>query len=275
MPLFARLAVFVLPRRLVPRLGEMLVAAAAPSAPRDEDTLARRGEVGEGFPGVVVEDQRAHGRLENHVRAGMACAIRAFAVASAFGAKFAVEAVAQERIVVRIGFEIHARAVAAVAARRAAAGHPFLPPEGHAAVAAVARLHQNFGFVNEHKEPSPSKGYDTSKSNATAGKNADRKKRRQAQARLYAWLRSVGCDGRCGLFGWQHADEAPVAALILEFDVARDECEERVVLAPSDVQTGLVLRAALADEYGARIDELAAEALDAQPLSVRIAAVRG
>ena len=70
------------------------------------------------------------------------------------------------------------------------------------------------------------------------------------------------------MFGWQHADEAPVAALILEFDVAGDEREERVVLAPSDVQTGLVLRAALADEYGARIDELPAEAFDAQPLSV-------
>jgi hypothetical protein len=41
-------------------------------------------------------------------------------------------------------------AAAAVAARGAAAGNELLPPEGHAAVAAVAGLDANFCFIDEH-----------------------------------------------------------------------------------------------------------------------------
>ena len=82
--------------------------------------------------------------------AGMAGAVRAFAVASAIGLEFAIVAVAQKRVVVRIRFEINAAAVAAVAARRAAARNVFFAAERDAAVAAVAGLHENFGFVNEH-----------------------------------------------------------------------------------------------------------------------------
>ena len=66
----------------------------------------------------------------------------------------------------------------------------------------------------------------------------------------------------------QDADEAPTAALVFKLDVAPDEGEERVVFALTDVFASLVPRAALADEDGARIDELPAEALDAQPLTM-------
>src|SRR5260370_9444964 len=38
----------------------------------------------------------------------------------------------------------------AVASGRSSARHKFLPPERHAAVSAVPRLHQNFCFVNKH-----------------------------------------------------------------------------------------------------------------------------
>jgi len=41
-------------------------------------------------------------------------------------------------------------ATSAVAARGAPAGYKFLAPEGHAAVAAVARLYANLCFIDEH-----------------------------------------------------------------------------------------------------------------------------
>ena len=74
--------------------------------------------------------------------------------------------------------------------------------------------------------------------------------------------------GGFGLRSWLNADEAAVAALVLEFDVAGDQREQRVVLALPDVLARKVLGAALAHENGAGVDELPAEALDAQPLTV-------
>jgi hypothetical protein len=69
------------------------------------------------------------------------------------------------------------------------------------------------------------------------------------------------------------ADEAAMAAPVRELHVPGDEREERVVLALANVFAGLVPRAALAHENRASVDELASEALYAEPLSVRIAAV--
>ena len=77
-------------------------------------------------------------------------AIGAFPMAPAFGAKLTVVAVAQKRVVVRVRFDVDVAAVPAIAARWAAARNELLPAEGHAAVSAVASLHQDFGFVNKH-----------------------------------------------------------------------------------------------------------------------------
>lgn len=73
--------------------------------------------------------------------------------------------------------------------------------------------------------------------------------------------------------GGLDADEAAVPAPVLEFHVAGDHCEKRVVFALADVFAGLMLRAALPHQNRASIDELPAEALYSEPLSVRIAAV--
>ena len=74
-------------------------------------------------------------------------------------------------------------------------------------------------------------------------------------------------------FGRSDADEAAAAATVFKLDVTRDQREERVVLALTDVFTGLMLRAALPNQNRAGIDQLSAEPLYAEPLSVRIAAV--
>ena len=65
-----------------------------------------------------------------------------------------------------------------------------------------------------------------------------------------------------------HTDEAAAAALVLELDVAGDEREQRVILALADVVAGLVFCATLANKDCPCIDELPAEALYAQPLTV-------
>ncbi len=76
-------------------------------------------------------------------------------MAAAISLEFAIVAVAQQRVVVNVGFEIDAAAMTAVAAGGAAAWHVLFTPEGHAAVAAVPGLHEYFRFINEHRNKTP------------------------------------------------------------------------------------------------------------------------
>jgi hypothetical protein len=78
--------------------------------------------------------------------------------------------------------------------------------------------------------------------------------------------------GRGGL-GRGDTDEATAAATVFKLDVTRDQCEKRVVLSLTYVFAGLVLGASLANQNRAGIDKLSAEALYAEPLTVRITAV--
>jgi len=78
-------------------------------------------------------------------------------VAAAIGFEFAVVAIAKQSVVVEVGFEVDAAAVAAVAAGGAAARNVFFAAEGHAAVAAVAGLHEYLGFINKHDNKTPEK----------------------------------------------------------------------------------------------------------------------
>ncbi len=150
MALFAGAAVFVFARSLVPGFGEMLIATPAVTAVSDEHALAGSSQIGDSFAGAGVENDSADGDLQDGIFAGASRAIRALAVSAAVGAKFAIVAVAKEGVVVNVGFEKNATAVAAVAAGGAAARDILLPAEGNAAVAAVATLDKNFCFVCEH-----------------------------------------------------------------------------------------------------------------------------
>src|SRR5215212_6109408 len=73
--------------------------------------------------------------------------------------------------------------------------------------------------------------------------------------------------------GRGNADEASALTLVVELHDAVDLGEERVVAADADVHAGLELRAALADENRSTGHELTGEALDAQHLRLRVAAV--
>src|SRR5258707_429018 len=149
------MAFFVFARSLVPRFRKMLIAASSAPTLRDKHALAGRRQVGERFSGLVVENQRADRHLQNHFIAGVPGAIRAFTVAAAVALEFAVVAIAQQGVVVGMGFDEDAAAVAAVSAGRPAARNEFLAPKRNAAVAAIAGLHQYFCFVYEHGRNSP------------------------------------------------------------------------------------------------------------------------
>src|SRR6516225_3917874 len=152
MPLFTGEAIFVLARRLMPRLREMLIPAPAPAAVRHKDTLSRRGQISDGFSALVVKCQRPDGHLQNQGFAGVPRAIRAFPVTPPVGLEFPVVAIAQQRVVVRVRFQINAAPIAAVSSRRAAARNVFLAAKSHAAVASVPGLHIDFGFINKHSD---------------------------------------------------------------------------------------------------------------------------
>ena len=151
MPLFAGKTFFVFARGLVPGFGKVLIATPSAAPMRDEDTLARSGKIGDGLAGLVVEDERANGYLQDQVRAGVASAVGAFAVTSALGLEFAIVAVSEQGVVVRIGFQIDAAPVAAIAARRTATRNKLLAAKSHAAVTAVAGLYEYFGFINKQR----------------------------------------------------------------------------------------------------------------------------
>ena len=72
---------------------------------------------------------------------------------AANGFEFAIVTVAQERVVVRIGFDINVAALAAITTRRAAARDVLLPAKSDATVTTVAGFDGDFGFIREHGSP--------------------------------------------------------------------------------------------------------------------------
>src|SRR5580704_18952413 len=172
MALDAGLAFLRFARRLMPRLGEVLVAAPAAPALRYQNALARFRQVGYLLAGIFILNNRADGNGQDHVRPGMPGTVRALAVAAAVGFEFAIVAVAQQRVVVRIRFQVNAATMPAVAARGPASRHEFLPPKRNAAVSAVAGLHIDFRFVDKDHELVPPTEYDTGRLNCTSGSSA-------------------------------------------------------------------------------------------------------
>jgi hypothetical protein len=107
-------------------------------------------EIEELFAGVGIENYGTDRNLQDHLVCRRAVAIRTFSMAAASGFEFAIVAVAKERVVVRVRFDVNIAAVSAIATRWAAARDVLLPAKREAAVAAVAGLHHDFRFVSKH-----------------------------------------------------------------------------------------------------------------------------
>src|SRR5271155_4879983 len=117
---------------------------------------------------------------------------------------------------------------------------------------------------------------------ATPGLGAKTKIRALETERVSENESLVGCRGICrgcrairaadrGFFRREDADELAVRALVFEAHDASNGGEEAIVFGAADILAGLVARAALANQNAASAYQLAAETLDAEPLSVRIA----
>ena len=96
------------------------------------------------------------GTLRTDVLAIASGLVGTFAVTSALGVVFGIEAEVDERVVALAGFHEDVAALAAVAAGGSAARDKLLAAEGHAAIAAVAGLDSNFRFIDEHRKSSVS-----------------------------------------------------------------------------------------------------------------------
>src|SRR5258708_5129137 len=124
MALLSWKTIFMFARSLMPGLGKVLIAASTTASVCDQHPLACGGEIGDGRA-LLVKRQRADGNLQDHVLTGMPGAVRAFAVAATIGLEFAIVAVALQRVVVWIGFEVDAAAMPSVAAGGTAARNVF------------------------------------------------------------------------------------------------------------------------------------------------------
>ena len=129
---------------------EVLVAAPAAPALRDHNALVRLLEVMHQLARLHVVERSAHRNLQRDRSAIQTGAVRAHAVLAALPLVLRVVAEMNQRIVPLARLHDDVAATAAVATRGPPARHELLPPEGHAAVAAVAGLDPNFGFINEH-----------------------------------------------------------------------------------------------------------------------------
>src|SRR5258708_28905942 len=143
----------MLGRGLMGRGGQARVAFSSAAAARDEKCLPRVREVIELFAGMLVIGDGAHGHFELDRFALVSGAIAAFPVPAALRFVFGVETVAEQRVGVLARHHSDVAAAAAIAAAGTAARDILLAPERQTAVAAVARLYVDFGFVDEHRDP--------------------------------------------------------------------------------------------------------------------------
>jgi hypothetical protein len=84
-----------------------------------------------------------------------------------------------------------------------------------------------------------------------------------------------GVRARLDLLFRVNADLLLILSVRLELDKSVSHREQSVILAQSDIQAGLDMRAVLAHDDRARAHELAVKTLDAEPLGIAVATVAG
>src|SRR5262249_37830495 len=174
-----------------------------------------------------------------------AVAIAAFAVPTTFSAERVVVSKLQKRVFVDICYEIDIAAATAISAAGPAARNKLLPAEGNATMPAVACFHRDFGFVDEHK---------------------GRQKPLYSGPSLWLCVCVV-------LFDRLNRNESSRYAFIFKLNNPGNLCEERIVLADTNIQAWFEFRAALTNQYRSPGQELAGKPLHPEPLGVAVAAV--
>ena len=132
-------------RRLEPRVSFARFATLG-----GDDLISLMRQITQDKVILGVEHQSAGGYLKNQIVAVLARFVRPAAVRAVARLPEFLMRKAREIIDAVAGDDDHAPSFAAVAAVRAAAGDVLLPPEAHAAIAAVAGLDFDLNAVDEH-----------------------------------------------------------------------------------------------------------------------------
>src|SRR5215467_9709866 len=119
------------------------------TAARDHRPLTHGAEVGQQRLAVFRVDLRSGRHLQHDVRAAGAVSILAHASATVLGFEVLLVAVIYKCVEAVDGRYDHVTSFAAISSVRSAELDKFLPPERHAAVAAVARADIHLGFIEE------------------------------------------------------------------------------------------------------------------------------
>jgi hypothetical protein len=127
----------------------MRVAQTAAASTRDEHSRAVVAHVGDEL--VRVAHQRAERHGDDDVIAILAVAIVGAAWCAVWSVKATLVAEVEQRRPLRVTEQVDRTAASTIAACGPAARHVLLAPEGDHAVAAVTGMHDDVGFVYEHR----------------------------------------------------------------------------------------------------------------------------
>src|SRR5262249_32402029 len=225
-------------RRAIGGADEARVATAAAGATGHQQTLPGGRQVTEQATRVAIRDHGPDRDAQQRVGATPPVLVRPLAVLTSLGGVLSSLVEIEERGDRGICSQDHVPTTTPIAPVGATPRDEFLPAEAHTARPAVATLDEDIDLVDEHREAP----------------------------------RRDGEEGSGGLRG--DTDEL-VGALALDAHVAGRPREPRVVHAQADIGSRLGAGSAVANEYAAGGDELAAEALHPEHLGIGVAPVPG
>ena len=136
--------------RHLPGRGRKVLVAPAAAAALAEDIVLRIGHVLDDLVRLAVAHDRTARDLDDEVFSALSLAAAALAVHAVGRDIFALIAEVHEGGQIIVDPQNDRAAVSAVAAVGPSRRHVFFPMEGNRAIAARARLHINFCFINKH-----------------------------------------------------------------------------------------------------------------------------
>jgi hypothetical protein len=188
-----------------------------------------------------------------------AIALRSLTVAAGFRPKDSRVAIVDEGVDVPVRDRIDAAPPSPIAAIRAALRNEFLAPKVDNAVATVASVHLNAGFIDELHESG----------GMVRREGIERRNEKGPIDGQGPGLRVTG------LRGYDAHGRFARRTARAEYDRAGDLCEKGVVSTKAHVDAWMNPSAALSDQNASSADQLAAISLYTQPLRLGVATIAG
>lgn len=255
--------------RLAAGRGQRRVAEATATALRGDVRRAVADEVREDVARLVEHDRAVRHR-QDQVLAVLARAVAALAGLAVGGAAVRLVVVVEQRGHGLVDDQHHVTAPAAVAAVRAAERLELLPVYGGTAVASATRGDVQLDAVHEGGHGMCLQLRTKILHSPVCHRAASMENTRKADPLPEREVRSASRKNRSGDRNDVHDLAATVGTELHRTGV---KGEQRVVLATADAVARVEVGAALADQDLTGVDDLTAEALHAEPLSIGVATV--